>query len=207
MKGRRSTKDPRPGGSLSTGFLTRAAQRHGRRTPDLGIRTSSRLVLTPVSASSSSAAPAASPSEKHPRNRARVIFAAETTSPSWTHFLSVAMFNATARVPAFMAKSQLLHAAGAVHLPAMAGCFPVRRGPPTDEEAFITANTVPRGGAGASSCIARAGARRTGQPGPSRPRRGIGRLALETGAPIVPIAIPPAPRRPANWKRPAVSRR
>ena len=67
------------------------------------------------------------------------------------------------------------------------GVFPVRRGA-RDEEAFITAETVLARGGMRASCTARAAAR---APASSRSGAspGIGRLALESGAPVVPVAI------------------
>jgi 1-acyl-sn-glycerol-3-phosphate acyltransferase len=64
------------------------------------------------------------------------------------------------------------------------GAFPIRRGQ-SDETAMETARTVlERGG---TICIFPEGTRiRSGSLG--TPRRGVGRLALETGAAVVPIA-------------------
>jgi 1-acyl-sn-glycerol-3-phosphate acyltransferase len=96
----------------------------------------------------------------------------------------------------FMAKSQLFK-------PPMqwifthGGVFPVRRGV-QDEEAFITANRIlDQGGLVAMYC--EGGRSRTGQLS-DKPRRGIGRLALESGAPVVPVAIHGS-SRVRNWKR------
>lgn len=96
----------------------------------------------------------------------------------------------------FMAKSQLFQ-------PPMewiythGGVFPVRRGF-ADEEAFKTANSVlARGG-----CVAmysEGGRSRTGKLSDTV-RRGIGRLALESGAAVVPVAIHGS-SRVRNWKR------
>jgi 1-acyl-sn-glycerol-3-phosphate acyltransferase len=65
------------------------------------------------------------------------------------------------------------------------GAFPIKRGE-SDEESMATARGVlERGGA---LVIFPEGTRiRKGPLG--RPKRGVGRLALETGAPVVPIAI------------------
>ena len=66
------------------------------------------------------------------------------------------------------------------------GVFPVRRGD-RDEETFITARAIlARGGAITMYC--EGGRSRTGKLA-EQAKRGIGRLALETGAPVVPIAI------------------
>ena len=65
------------------------------------------------------------------------------------------------------------------------GAFPIKRGE-SDEESMATARGVlERGGA---LVIFPEGTRiRKGPLG--RPKRGVGRLALETGAPVVPVAI------------------
>jgi 1-acyl-sn-glycerol-3-phosphate acyltransferase len=77
------------------------------------------------------------------------------------------------------------------------GVFPVRRGA-RDEETFITAETIlARDGAITMYC--EGGRSRTGKLAESA-KRGIGRLALETGAPVVPIAIHGS-QRVRNWKR------
>jgi 1-acyl-sn-glycerol-3-phosphate acyltransferase len=96
----------------------------------------------------------------------------------------------------FMAKSQLFK------LPMQfiythGGVFPVRRGA-RDEEMFITARAIlARGGAITMYC--EGGRSRTGKLA-EQAKSGIGRLALETGAPVVPIAIYGS-SRVRNWKR------
>ncbi len=86
----------------------------------------------------------------------------------------------------FMAKSQLWnHNAPLTYLFKNAGHFPVRRGH-GDEEAFITASSIIDRG-GVVGMYAEGGRSRTGELGEAKP--GIGRLALETGAPVVPTAI------------------
>jgi 1-acyl-sn-glycerol-3-phosphate acyltransferase len=96
----------------------------------------------------------------------------------------------------FMAKSQLF-------TPPMewiyshGGVFPVRRGY-QDQEAFITASGIlDRGGAIVMYC--EGGRSRSGVLS-ERPRRGIGRLALESGAPVVPVAIHGS-SHVRNWQR------
>jgi 1-acyl-sn-glycerol-3-phosphate acyltransferase len=96
----------------------------------------------------------------------------------------------------FMAKSQLFKPPMEwIYSPG--GVFPVRRGY-ADEEAFITANAIlARGG-----CIAmysEGGRSRTGKLSETV-RPGIGRLALQSGATIVPLAIHGS-SRVRNWKR------
>jgi 1-acyl-sn-glycerol-3-phosphate acyltransferase len=96
----------------------------------------------------------------------------------------------------FMAKSQLFKRP-MQFIYTHGGVFPVRRGA-RDEEAFVTsANILSRGGLIAMYC--EGGRSRTGQLG-DRARAGIGRLALESGAPVVPVAIHGSSRI-RNWKR------
>jgi 1-acyl-sn-glycerol-3-phosphate acyltransferase len=109
------------------------------------------------------------------------------------HFLMACHLRRKVR---FMAKSQLFK-------PPMqfiythAGVFPVRRGA-RDEEAFVTAEAIlAQDGVVAMYC--EGGRSRSGQLA-TRAKPGIGRLALETGAPVVPIAIHGS-ARVRNWKR------
>jgi 1-acyl-sn-glycerol-3-phosphate acyltransferase len=96
----------------------------------------------------------------------------------------------------FMAKSQLF-APPMQFVYSHGGVFPVRRGH-RDEETFITAGTIlDRGGCLAMYC--EGGRSRSGRLG-RRARPGIGRLALESGAPIVPVAIHGS-SHVRNWKR------
>ena len=95
----------------------------------------------------------------------------------------------------FMAKSQLFK------MPMQlvfdnGGVFPVRRGH-HDDEAFVTAHAILERG-GIVVMYAEAGRSRSGELG--KPRHGLGRLALESGAPIVPTAIA-GTERARNWKR------
>src|SRR5207253_9031613 len=77
------------------------------------------------------------------------------------------------------------------------GVFPVRRGH-HDEEAFISAfQILGRGGAVVMYC--EGGRSRTGKIA-DEARPGIGRLALESGAPVVPGAILGS-YQVRNWKR------
>jgi 1-acyl-sn-glycerol-3-phosphate acyltransferase len=77
------------------------------------------------------------------------------------------------------------------------GVFPVRRGA-RDEETFVTAQTI-LGNGGAVAMYCEGGRSRSGKLS-EQAKPGIGRLALETGAPIVPIAIHGSSRI-RNWKR------
>ncbi len=86
----------------------------------------------------------------------------------------------------FMSKSQFFgHNPLISYLFRISGHFPVRRGH-NDEQAFITAHAILAGG-GCVGIYAEGGRSRTGELGAPRP--GIGRLALESGAPVVPAAI------------------
>jgi 1-acyl-sn-glycerol-3-phosphate acyltransferase len=109
------------------------------------------------------------------------------------HFLLGAFIRRKIR---FMAKSQLFKRP-MQFIYTHGGVFPVRRGA-RDEEAFITADSVlNRGGVVAMYC--EGGRSRTGKLN-DKAKRGIGRLALETGAPVVPVAIQGSSKI-RNWKR------
>ncbi len=86
----------------------------------------------------------------------------------------------------FMAKSQLFGSPVPSYVFSHGGVFPIRRGA-ADDEAFATAFAVlDRGGALGMYC--EGGRSRNGELA-ERARPGIGRLALESGAPVVPVAI------------------
>jgi 1-acyl-sn-glycerol-3-phosphate acyltransferase len=95
----------------------------------------------------------------------------------------------------FMAKSQLFK-------PPMwpifnyGGVFPVRRGA-RDQEAFDTAHAILARGDVVVMYI-EGGRSRTGGLGEAKP--GVGRLALETGVPVVPVAIVGS-EKTRNWKK------
>jgi 1-acyl-sn-glycerol-3-phosphate acyltransferase len=96
----------------------------------------------------------------------------------------------------FMAKSQMFGPRVLTYIYKHGGVFPVRRGR-HDEEAFKTAFTILDQG-GMLLVYAEGGRSRSGELG--EPKPGIGRIALESGVPIVPVAIhgSAAVRR---WKR------
>jgi 1-acyl-sn-glycerol-3-phosphate acyltransferase len=77
------------------------------------------------------------------------------------------------------------------------GVFPVRRGF-HDEEAFITAFEILNRG-GAIGMYVEGGRSRTGEVG-NDAKTGIGRLAIESGAPVVPVAILGS-HQVRNWMR------
>ncbi|HEY7456844.1 MAG TPA: lysophospholipid acyltransferase family protein [Solirubrobacterales bacterium] len=85
----------------------------------------------------------------------------------------------------FMAKSQLFGPPVLTYIYKHGGVIPIRRGH-HDEEAFKTAFTVLDQG-GMLLIYAEGGRSRSGELG--EPKRGVGRLALESGAPVVPVAI------------------
>ncbi len=95
----------------------------------------------------------------------------------------------------FMAKSQMF----AMPMEIVfnnGGVFPIRRGH-RDEEAFVTAHAVlARGGIVVMYC--EGGRSRSGDLG--EPKPGIGRLALESGVPVVPVALAGS-ESVRNWKR------
>jgi 1-acyl-sn-glycerol-3-phosphate acyltransferase len=96
----------------------------------------------------------------------------------------------------FMAKSQLfVKPMEWIYSPG--GVFPVRRGF-ADEEAFITARGILARG-GTVAMYAEGGRSRTGKLSESV-RPGIGRLALQSGAVVLPVAIHGS-SRVRNWKR------
>ena len=96
----------------------------------------------------------------------------------------------------FMAKSQLF-VQPMQFIYTHGGVFPVRRGH-QDEEAFLTANGILERG-GAIVMYSEGGRSRTGTLS-EQPKRGIGRLALQSGAPVVPVAIHGS-SHVRNWKR------
>jgi 1-acyl-sn-glycerol-3-phosphate acyltransferase len=96
----------------------------------------------------------------------------------------------------FMAKSQLFKPPMEwIYSPG--GVFPVRRGY-ADEEAFVTARSILDRG-GVIAMYSEGGRSRTGKLAETV-RPGIGRLALQSGAPVVPIAIHGS-SHVRNWKR------
>ncbi len=102
----------------------------------------------------------------------------------------------TRRKVRFMAKSQLFKRP-MQWIYTHGGVFPVRRGA-RDEETFITARAI-LAREGAITMYCEGGRSRTGKMA-EQAKPGIGRIALETGAPVVPIAIQGS-SKVRNWKR------
>jgi glycerol-3-phosphate dehydrogenase (NAD(P)+) len=96
----------------------------------------------------------------------------------------------------FVAKRELFEKRWQGWLLSRLGAFPIRRGE-SDEEAMTTARMVlERGG---TVCIFPEGTRiRSGSL--STPKRGVGRLALQTGAPVLPVAVHGTERVRRGWK-------
>jgi 1-acyl-sn-glycerol-3-phosphate acyltransferase len=176
-------KDPRP-----AEYFERFHERSRTREPD-GVYEFVRLLLSVYSWTifrarciSSEKVPASGP----------VILAPNHFS-FMDHFFLGAFVRRKVR---FMAKSQLFKPP-LQWIYTHGGVFPVRRGH-HDEEAFVTAFSIlERGGTIAMYC--EGGRSRTGQLG-DRARPGIGRLALESGAAVVPVAIYGS-EKARNWKR------
>ena len=100
----------------------------------------------------------------------------------WDHFFVAVLLR---REVQFMAKSQLFKPEILAWYINHGGTFPVRRGQ-RDDEAFITAHTILNRG-GTVLMYAEGGRSRSKELG--QPKPGLGRLALESGVPVVPIAI------------------
>jgi 1-acyl-sn-glycerol-3-phosphate acyltransferase len=110
------------------------------------------------------------------------------------HFFSATALRRRVR---FMAKSQLFGPPLATYIFSHGGVFPVRRGQ-HDEEAFTTAfRLLDRGEPVVMYC--EGGRSRTGTLA-TEAKPGIGRLALQSGVPVVPVAILGS-HKVRNWKR------
>ncbi|HEV7941289.1 MAG TPA: lysophospholipid acyltransferase family protein [Solirubrobacteraceae bacterium] len=131
-------------------------------------------------------------SSEHVPGRGAVILAPNHFS-FMDHFLMGCYIRRKVR---FMAKSQLFKRP-MQFIYTHGGVFPVRRGA-RDEETFITAETI-LAGSGAITMYCEGGRSRSGKLA-EQAKPGIGRLALRTGVPVVPIAIHGSSHI-RNWKR------
>lgn len=130
-------------------------------------------------------------SEKVPQSGSVIL--APNHGSFMDHFFLAAFIR---RKVQYMAKSQLFQPP-LQYVYTHGGVFPVRRGH-RDEEAFITSRAIlERGGAVAMYCE---GARSRDGGLSARPKPGIGKLALETGAPVVPVAIYGS-AKVRNWRK------
>lgn len=101
---------------------------------------------------------------------------------AWDHFFAGVYLRRHIR---FMAKSQLFKNPVTEFIFFHGGVFPVRRGA-RDQEAFVTAKTI-LGKGGLVLIYIEGGRSRSRELG--EPKPGVGRLALETGVPVIPVAI------------------
>ena len=165
-------QDPRP-----AEFFTKYHERVRSRRPDWVYRAV-RIILTPVILIlyRYRAIDVANVPERGP------VLIAPNHFSFWDHFFVAVLMR---REVHFMAKSQLFQPPVLDFIINHGGVFPVRRGH-RDEEAFITAHTIfDRGGM--VLMYAEGGRSRSGKLG--EPKPGVGRLALESGVPVVPVAI------------------
>jgi 1-acyl-sn-glycerol-3-phosphate acyltransferase len=165
-------KDPRP-----AEYFDRYHERSRTREPDW-VYDLARIVLTPPCLLLYRAR--AIGAENVPRT-GPVILAPNHFS-QWDHFFAGVFLRRKVR---FMAKSQLFSNPVIKWIFFHGGAFPVRRGH-QDEEAFKTAFTILERG-GCMLMYPEGGRSRTG--GIGEPRPGVGRIALESGVPVVPVAI------------------
>ena len=165
-------KDPRP-----AEYFTRFHERARTRKPDWMYELA-RLILTPLTMFFYRAA--AIGVDNVPRS-GPVILAPNHFS-QMDHFFAGVYLRRKIR---FMAKSQLFGNAFLNWVFFHGGVFPVRRGH-HDEEAFITAHAILDSG-GCVLMYAEGGRSRSRNLG--EPKPGVGRLALESGVPVVPVAI------------------
>ena len=165
-------KDPRP-----AEYFTRFHERSRTEEPDW-VYDVARMILTPPTllfyrarAIGAENVPTSGP----------VILAPNHFS-QWDHFFAAVYLRRKVR---FMAKSQLFTNPVIKYIFWHGGAFPIRRGH-HDEEAFKTAYAI-LDRCGCLLMYPEGGRSRTG--GLGEPRPGVGRIALESGVPVVPVAI------------------
>src|ERR687888_579193 len=165
-------KDPRP-----AEFFDRYHERSRTHQPDW-VYDLARVVLTPPCLAIYRLR--AIGAENVPRTGPIIL--APNHFSQWDHFFAGVFIRRKVR---FMAKSQLFANPVIEFIFRHGGVFPVRRGY-HDEEAFKTAYVILERG-GCMLMYPEGGRSRTG--GLREPRPGVGRIALESGAPVVPVAI------------------
>jgi 1-acyl-sn-glycerol-3-phosphate acyltransferase len=165
-------KDPRP-----AEYFDRFHDRARRRGPD-AIYDVARVVLTPPTLFFYRARAIGT---EHVPNSGAVILAPNHFS-QWDHFFAAVYLR---RKICFMAKSQLFTNPIITWILSHGGAFPIRRGH-RDEEAFATASTILERG-DTMLIYAEGGRSRSG--GLGEPKPGVGKIALESGVPVVPVAI------------------
>jgi 1-acyl-sn-glycerol-3-phosphate acyltransferase len=175
-------KDPR-----DPSYFTRFHERARTRRPDW-VYTFVRMVMTPYLLVVHRARALAT---QHVPEAGPAIIAPNHFSFLDHFFVAVYL----RRKVQFMAKSQLFKRP-MQFIYRHGGVFPVRRGF-SDEEAFKTAHTI-LGRGDIVLMYPEGGRSRSGELG--EPKRGLGRLALESGAPVVPTAIV-GTQKVRNWKR------
>lgn len=118
-------------------------------------------------------------------------------APNHRSFLDPFVIGTCIRRPIyFMAKQEMFTSRFRSWILNCMGAFPVRRGE-SDEEAMETARMLLE--QGKVVVVFPEGTRhKTGSLG--EPRRGVGRLALETGAPVVPVAVIGSERARRGWR-------
>src|SRR5512133_1062611 len=131
---------------------------------------------------------------KHARVKGPLIVAANHRS-----FLDPFVIGASlpwSRPMCYVAKRELFEKRWQGWLLSRVGAFPIRRGE-SDEDAMTTARMVlERGG---TICIFPEGTRiRSGSL--ATPKRGVGRLALQTGASVLPVAVHGTERVRRGWR-------
>src|SRR5215204_1505355 len=165
-------KDPRP-----AEYFDRFHERSRTREPDW-VYDLARIILTPPCVAMYRLR--AIGLENVPRT-GPVILAPNHFS-QWDHFFAGVFLRRKVR---FMAKSQLFSNPVIEFIFRHGGAFPIRRGY-RDEEAFKTAFTILERG-GCMLMYPEGGRSRSG--GIAEPRPGVGRIALQSGVPVVPVAI------------------
>ena len=175
-------KDPR-----DPSYFTRFHERVRTRPPDW-VYTMVRVLLTPYLLVIHRARALAT---RHVPEAGQVIIAPNHFSFLDHFFVAIYL----RRKVHFMAKSQLFKRP-MQFIYTHGGVFPVRRGF-GDEEAFKTAHAILSRG-DVVLMYPEGGRSRSGELG--EPKPGLGRLALESGAPVVPVAIAGS-QKARNWMR------